>query len=158
MVKAIKQFFDKYIKSPSEENEKITEHSLQLATAALLIEMMRADSRVSEEEQRTITMSIRSKFNLTEEETKTLLILAEEEIRKSTGFYEFTSLINKGFTYGQKVKVVEHMWEVAFSDARLDKHEEHIIRKISNLIYVSHKDFIDAKLRVRSRSIPTNSV
>jgi len=70
---------------------------------------------------------------------------------KATGYFEFTSLINKGFSYEQKVKVVEHLWEVAFSDASLDKYEEHMVRKIAGLIYVSHKDFIDAKLRVKKK-------
>jgi uncharacterized tellurite resistance protein B-like protein len=113
--------------------------------------MMRADAKMSEHEQKTIVNSIRSKFNLSKEETDTLLELAEEEIRKATGYYEFTSLINKGFTYEQKLKVIEHLWEVAFADADLDKYEEHMVRKIANLIYVSHKDFIETKLRVRNR-------
>jgi len=80
-----------------------------------------------------------------------LLQLAEEEIWKATGYYEFTSLINKGFTYEQKVKVIEHLWEVAFADAELDKYEEHMVRKIADLIHVEHKDFIDAKLRVKKK-------
>lgn len=151
MVSTIKQFFEKYIKPSPENSDKVTEHSLQLATAALLIEMMRADAKVSEDERRTITKSIQSKFKLTEEETNALLQLAEEEIWKSTGYYEFTSLINKGFNYEQKLKVVEHMWEVAFADSELDKYEEHMVRKIADLIYVSHKDFIETKLRVRVR-------
>ncbi len=151
MVSAIKQFFEKYIKPSPDISDRVSEHSLQLATAALLIEMMRADAKISEDERRTVTKSIRSKFKLTEEETNALLQLAEEEIWNSTGYYEFTSLINKGFTYRQKLKVVEHMWEVAFADADLDKYEEHMVRKIANLIYVSHKDFIETKLRVRDK-------
>ncbi len=151
MVSAIKQFFEKYINPSPDIPDRVSEHSLQLATAALLIEMMRADAKISEDERRTVTKSIRSKFKLTEEETNALLQLAEEEIWNSTGYYEFTSLINKGFTYRQKLKVVEHMWEVAFADADLDKYEEHMVRKIANLIYVSHKDFIETKLRVRDK-------
>jgi len=151
MVSAIKQFFEKYINPSPDIPDRVSEHSLQLATAALLIEVMRADAKISEDERRTVTNSIRSKFKLTEEETNALLQLAEEEIWKSTGYYQFTSLINKGFTYEQKLKVIEHMWEVAFADADLDKYEEHMVRKIANLIYVSHKDFIETKLRVRNK-------
>jgi uncharacterized tellurite resistance protein B-like protein len=149
MVSAIRQFFDKYIKSSPDSPDRVSEHSLQIATAALLMEMMRADANVSEVEQRTIINALRSKFKLTEDEINTMLKLAEDEIWKSTGYFEFTSLINKGFTYEQKLKVVEHLWEVAFSDASLDKHEEYMVRKIADLIYVSHKDFIEAKLRMR---------
>ncbi len=151
MINTIKQFFEKNLQTSPESSEEISEHSLQLATAALMIEMMRADAEISDEEQNAITDTIRSKFVLSAEDTDTLLKLAEEEITNSTGYFEFTSLINKGYTYDQKIKVVEHLWEVAFSDAVLDKYEEHMVRKIADLIHVSHKDFIEAKLRIRNR-------
>jgi uncharacterized tellurite resistance protein B-like protein len=111
--------------------------------------MMRADTHISEDERRTVTDAIRSKFKLTKEETEDVLQLAEDKIWESTGYFEFTSLMNKGFSYKQKVRVIEHLWEVAFADTILDKHEEYMVRKIADLIYVSHKDFIDAKLRVK---------
>lgn len=153
MVSVVKQFFKKYIKPSSDGSDKVSEHSLQIATAALLIEVMRADSKVSEEERRAVAKTIQSEFKLTGEETNKLLKLAEEEIWKSTGYYEFTSLINKGFTYEQKIKVMEHLWEVAFADTELDKYGEYVMRKVADLIYVEHKDFIETKLRVRKRKI-----
>jgi uncharacterized tellurite resistance protein B-like protein len=153
MVSIVKQFFDKYIKSSSDTPDRASDHSLQIATAALLIEMMRADSKTSDEERSIIATTIQSKFKLTETETNALLKLAEDEIWKSTGYYEFTSLINKGFTYKQKLKVIELLWEVAFADKELDKHEEYMVRKIADLIYVEHKDFIDTKLKVRDKKL-----
>jgi uncharacterized tellurite resistance protein B-like protein len=75
--------------------------------------------------------------------------LAEEAAHHATSDYEFTSLINKGFTPEQKVKVVEHLWEVAFADRELHKYEEHLVRRIADLLYVSHTDFIAAKHRVQ---------
>jgi uncharacterized tellurite resistance protein B-like protein len=151
MVTAIKNFFDKHIKPSLDNAEKITEHSLQLATTALLVEMMNADTTVSEEERSAIVKTIRSQFHLSEEETDALLRVAEEAIRKATGYFEFTSLINKGLSYEQKVNVIEHLWGIALVDSCLDKHEEHMVRKIAGLIYVEHKDFIDAKLRVKKK-------
>jgi uncharacterized tellurite resistance protein B-like protein len=151
MINVIKQFFEKNIKSPDDKSEEVSEHSLQIATAALLTGMMRADAEITRDEQKTIIKSIRSKFNLSGEETDSLLKLAEEEVQRATGYYEFTYLINKGFTYKQKVKVIELLWEVAFADSHLDKYEEHMVRKITDLIYVSHKDFIETKLRVRDK-------
>lgn len=149
MITTIRQFFKKNIKLP---NKKLPEHSLHVATAALLIEMMRSDASVSEAERETITSIIRLRLGLTAEEISELLKLAEEELWKSTGYYEFTSLINKGFTYEEKVLIIEHLWEVAFADAELDKHEEHMVRKIADLLYVAHNDFINAKLRVRKKA------
>ncbi len=151
MISTIRQFFEKYVKSASNSTDNVSEHSLMIATAALLVEMMRADAQISGDEHKMITNTIRSKFELTVEEIGALLQLAEEKIWKSTGYFEFTSLMNKGFSYGQKLKVIEHLWEVAFADAVLDKHEEYMVRKIADLIYVSHKDFIEAKLRVKKK-------
>lgn len=91
---------------------------------------------------------------MTDTETAEVLQLAEEKIWKSTGYFEFTSLLNKRLSHEQKIKVVEHLWEVAFADAILDKHEEYMVRKISGLIHVSHKDFIETKLRVKKSLTP----
>jgi uncharacterized tellurite resistance protein B-like protein len=153
MVSIVKQFFDKYIKPSPETPDRESDHSLQIATAALLIEMMRADTKSSDLERSTVATAIQSKFNLTGDETTALMKLAKDEIWKSTGYYEFTSLINKGFTYEQKLKVIELLWEVAFADTELDKHEEYMVRKIADLIYVEHKDFINTKLKVRDRKL-----
>ena len=151
MVTVIKQFFVKYINPTPDNPDKVSEHALQIATAALFIEMMRADSEISEDEKKTVTNTVRSKFMLTDEETDALLTLAEDTIWESTGYFDFTSLINKGFNQEEKIKVIAHLWEVAFADEILDKHEEYMVRRIADLIYVSHKDFISAKLRVKKR-------
>jgi uncharacterized tellurite resistance protein B-like protein len=151
MISTVKQFFEKHVKSSSGNTDNVSEHSLQIATAALLIEMMRADAEISRDEEITITDTIRAKFKLTDAETAELLQLAEERIWKSTGYFEFTSLINKGLSQEQKIKVIEQLWDVAFADAILDKHEEYMVRKIAGLIHVSHKDFIEAKLRVKKK-------
>jgi uncharacterized tellurite resistance protein B-like protein len=151
MISAIRQFFEKHIQVSPGSTERSSEDSLRLATAALLIEMMRADTEVSEEEKTTIAKIIREKSGLSENEMADFIRLAEEEIFRATGYFEFTSLINKGFSYGEKVHVIENLWEVAFADATLDKYEEHMVRKIAGLLYVSHKDFINAKLRVKKK-------
>jgi uncharacterized tellurite resistance protein B-like protein len=153
MVTAFNKFFKKHIKPSPAGSDEVSEHSLQLATGALLIEMMKADAEITGDERRMVMKTIRTRFHLTEEESGALLQFAEEKIRKATGYFEFTSLINKGFTYEQKVKVIENLWEIAFTDKSLDKHEEYMVRKIADLIYVEHKDFIDAKLRVKKKLI-----
>jgi len=151
MIGAIRKFFEKNIKPSSHNQEALSERSLQMATSALLIEMMRADAEITEDEKAAIAEIMRSRFALSEQETCELIRLAGSAIEQATGYFEFTSLINKGFSYEEKVKVIEHLWEVAFSDASLDKYEEHMVRKIAGLIYVSHSDFINAKLRVKKR-------
>ena len=151
MVTAFNKFFKKYIKPSAAGSDEVSERSLQLATAALLIEMMRADAEITGDERKMVMSTIMTRFHLTEEESSALLQFAEVKIRDATGYYEFTSLINKGFTYEQKVRVIENLWEIAFTDKYLDKHEEHMVRRIADLIYVEHKDFIDAKLRIKKK-------
>ncbi len=153
MISSIKKFFEKHVRTESDAPGTVSEHALQIATAALLIEMMRADANISEGEKKTITNTIQTKFSMTDEETGELLQLADQEIWESTGYFEFTSLLNKGLTYDQKLKVIEHLWDVAFADSILDKHEEYMVRKIAHLVHVSHKDFIDTKLRVRKKQV-----
>ena len=98
MVNTAKKFFEKYIKPSSPEKpDEVSGHSLQLATTALLIEMMRADAAVSEDERRMVMKTVMANFHLTEEESHSMLSFAEEKVRKATGYYEFTALINKGF-------------------------------------------------------------
>ena len=126
-------------------------HSLRLATAELMIAMMRADAEIRIEEQKVITKTIRTKFDLSPKATKTIITLTTKKINQTTCYYEFTSLINKDYTYNQKIKVIAYLWEVAFSDSALDKSEEHMVRKIADLIHIAHKDFIDAKLRLRNK-------
>ena len=150
MIDQFRQFFDKYL-SAGEKEPTSQEHHLHLATAALLIEMTRVDDHIKPEEQAALAAGIQKTFGLSEEETAELIRLAEEESKDATCYHAFTSLINKGFSREQKVRVVEMLWEVAFADQDLDKYEEHLVRKLPDLLYVKHGDFIAAKLRVQSR-------
>jgi uncharacterized tellurite resistance protein B-like protein len=150
MIQAIKNFFESFLDPEAAETEQDQDHVLQLATAALLIEVMRADTEVKSEEQIAVEKAIREKFDLSEEETRNLVQLAEQKADRTTSYYEFTSLINNAFTLDKKIKIIEMMWRVAFADNEMEKYEEHFIRKIAELLYVPHQDFIAAKLRAQA--------
>jgi len=107
MLTSIKQFFNEYI-VPQEQEEELPEHALQLATAALLIEMMRMDDNVVVEEQRVVKDILNTRFSLSDDEMARLMALAEEEASGLADYYQFTSLINKNFTSPQKINLVEH--------------------------------------------------
>lgn len=148
MIKSIKRFFDKRIAVDADRSG--TDHRLQVATAAMLIEMTRADFDVSAEEVDAVAHAVQATFELSPDETKQLIRLAEEEARQATDYYQFTSLINKRFTPEDKIRVIELMWQVAYADGRMDKYEDHLVRKIAALLHVPHKDFIAAKHRARA--------
>ena len=151
MVLSLRKIYEQFIQPASGKTDAVSEHAIQVATAALLIEITKADGKVREDERKAVMQTIQSQFNLTDDETKSLKELAKEKIRDATGYYEFTSLINKGLSYEQKVEIIEHLWGIALIDKHLDKHEEHAVRKIADLIYVEHKDFIEAKLKIKKK-------
>ena len=146
MFSAIKNFFEQNISS---EEDGDLDHQLKLATAALLIEMMLQDNQVHDKEIETVKTALREKFDLADGECHTLFELAEEEVGDAVDYHQFTSLIAREFTQTQKIKVIELLWSVAYADSHLDSLEEHMVRKIADLIYVSHKDFIKTKHKIQ---------
>ena len=147
MIASIKKFFEQHLAPEGSTGRGHSARQLQLATAALLVEMTRVDHEVQAQELDTVTDAIRASFGLSYEETAELMALAEQEADQMTSYFAFTSLINKAYSQEEKVKLIELMWQVALSDGRLDKYEEHLIRKVANLIYVPRQEIVAAKHR-----------
>jgi uncharacterized tellurite resistance protein B-like protein len=146
MLKAIQDYFRGRIEPDSSAGSH--QHGLHLATAALLFEMLRADDEEHPKERRVLEKALQERFALTETETRELAALADREALEAVSLYQFTSLISQHFTLEQKRQVVEMLWQVAFADGHLDPYEEALVRKIADLIHVSHRDFIQSKHRV----------
>lgn len=146
MINAILEFFESRIQQESVATGPArSEHALQLATAALLVEMTRVTKTVTDEERRAVDLALQEVFDLSEEETRELVRLAELELQDAASLFQFTNLIDKGFSMHQKIRVVEMLWHVAYSDSCKDKHEEYLVRKISELLHVPHSAFIRAR-------------
>jgi len=148
MIAAIKDFFSQFIE-PAARPAEDREHALQIATAALLLEMMRMDSRIDETERNAIAEALRRHFDLDAGQFATLAALAAEEAREANDYYQFTSLINQTCDAAQKIRIIENMWLVAMADGHLDAHELHLMRKIADLLYIGHADYVAAKQRAR---------
>ena len=150
MLNAILDFFDRHIGPTSgSDGDDRSRHSIELATAALLVETVRVDSEMTAPERDAVLRAVESKFGLSGEEARQLIALAEEELRHANDYFQFTSLINRHFTQAQKIRVIELMWEVAYADARISAHERHLLRKIADLLHVTHPDYIAAQERSR---------
>jgi uncharacterized tellurite resistance protein B-like protein len=152
MLRTLKDLLDTVLAGPGEQSEADQAHFLQLATAVLLVEVMRADPELGAPERLAVVRALREKFALSDEEVAELVELAEQTARTSNDFHRFTSVINDGFTQDQKIRIVENMWRVAFADGRLDAHEHHLISKIAGLLHVTHGQYIAAKMRARESS------
>lgn len=150
MIESIKSFFEnKLTKKEEEEAPSSAMSRVDLTCAALLVEVMNSDHELDEREHREFMAVLQQSYNIAESDLEELTQLAKDEAFEATSLYEFTKLINDSYDYEQKVGLIENMWRIAFSDKRLDKYEDHLIRKVSELIYVSHSDFIKTKLKVR---------
>src|SRR5690606_33089698 len=134
------------LKPDSSDTEQGTEDKLHLACAALMLELCNADQSMDEAEQQSLLGILRKIFHLDDEALDNLWQLAHEEARNATSLFQFTSLINDTYGYKEKVLLLKGMWEVAYADGRLDRYEEHMIRKVADLLYLSHGDFIRTKL------------
>lgn len=147
MLNKILDFFNSELTAT--EDGHLSEQQCRIATAALLIEVAKTDHHFDTAEMTSLEKLLRQEFELSTEQLQTLIQLAQEEQRQATSVYQFTQLINQHCHVEDKYKLILGMWKIAYADGVLDKYEEHIIRKVADLIYVSHSDFIRAKMRAK---------
>lgn len=149
MFDSLKRFFQERVAGAPAEAAGDPSQRFRLTAAVLLVEVMRADPEVKDEERTVVRAALQGTFGLSLDETEELVRLAEAEADAATSLYEFTRLVDEGLPREEKKRIVELMWLVAFADAEKHPLEEHLIRRIAGLLHVPHPDFIDAKLRAR---------
>lgn len=125
----------------------------QLAAAALMIEVATIDEDFDDKETAALTAELRRQFELDNGTLHKLVERARAERNDATSLYQFTRLVNDAFTAEEKCLLLLGMWRVAFADGDLNKYEEHIIRRVSELIYVPHTDFIRTKKAAKNMSV-----
>jgi len=119
--------------------------SLEVACAVLLCEVMRADGVLSEAEQTKLKEILMQEFDLAEQQTQEIISVAIKFSEDATDFYQFTSTINQHYNVEQRIKIVELLWQIAYIDGELASIEEHIIRKVADLLHLRHREYIQAK-------------
>ena len=145
MIVKIKRFFEQYIIVTESISEDELEHQLQLACAALMIEVLYADYSVDQSEIDTLRKDLQDNFDLKIDEAENLIQLAEEERIQATDYYQFTSLINEFYTQQQKRELVTRLWQMAYADHTVHKFEEHLVRRLADLLHVPHSAFMQSK-------------
>ncbi len=154
MLRTLKDLFDALTAPSPASSSTDDEHLLQLATAVLLVEVMRADADLGVAERRAVVTALQDKFSLAADEIERLVELADQRSREATDFHAFTSRLNAAFSMAQKLRVVEHMWRVAYADGTLSAHENHVMRRLSDLLHVPHGAYINAKMRAQQAAAP----
>ena len=148
MIKRIKDLLSNFSNQEEDiEDEKIS--SLDKACSALLIEVAYADKIFDESEIISLKESLKETYDIDDIIIDELISDAKKTVDESTSLYEYTRVVNDEFEYSDKLELLSRIWKLAFADGNLDKYEDHLIRKISDLIHISHSDFIKIKLENR---------
>ena len=149
MLKELRDMLNKTL-TASDENDEERAHAVRLATATLLVEIMRADYEEEIAEEQAVFLQLQRYFELTDEETSLLISEAQREADFSVSLQSFTRVLHERLSVDEKHSVIEMLWRVALADSELDKHEDHLVRKVAGLLYVSHSDLIRIRNRVKS--------
>jgi len=143
MFQSLKQLF-------SQINQSSTSPiiDLDLAMTVLLYEVAAADFTIEQQEENAIQNLIADSFNLNNEQAKALLVQAKQHQNNAISLQQFTQILREKLDRPSRVNFIHSLWQVANSDDNVDVNEEHIIRKISDLLHLNHSDYIRTKLKV----------
>lgn len=150
MLSKLSRFIERHLQPAGDASPILSMHQKHVAVAALLVEVALADHEFSAEEMERLGSLLTRKFSLSSNEISELIELAKSESERATCLHQFTQLINQHCNPQEKFNLMKAMWEVAYVDGTLDKYEDYVIRKIADLIYVPHNEFIRAKSAVKA--------
>jgi uncharacterized tellurite resistance protein B-like protein len=134
--------------SPAEDVEP--EVLLHKAAALLMLEVGQADDYFDATEREVMLQAIGHSYGLSASECQDLLVVAEQESEELLSIQSLTRLLVDECDLAQRQKLLVDLWRVAYADGNIDKYEEHIIRRIADLLYVPHTGFIQAKLSAQA--------
>lgn len=124
---------------------------IPLAAAVLLLEVAHTDGDFHAAEEALIGSLLKEHFSVADELLEELLELAVETRKNSSDLHQFTREINKAFSQPEKERIIEAIWQLVYADGRLDHFEEALMRQLGGLIGLSHRQLIEAKLRVAQK-------
>lgn len=149
MIDLVKKFFGKRSYDDSSNQRRQRPHDIRIATCALLLEMSNIDGEFSALERENIISILKRDFDLSDEHAKKLLEASNKELKGSIDLWQFTNLINQNYSIKEKIRVVETVWDIVYADGKLDKHEDYLVHKLATLLRLTHKQLIEAKLKVK---------
>lgn len=141
-----------------DEPEHIEAVNINHAAAALMVEIMAADHQWDDVEAKQIKALLNNHLDISGTEAEEILQQVSEQQKTAHDLYQFTSVINEHYDSGQKYRLLVQLWLVAFADGQVDRYEEHMIRKLADLLHLAHSKFIQAKIEARSSVGLTGSV
>ena len=144
-------FFEDKAAAGSTDDGGHTPDEFHLAAAVLLVHAATADASFSDIERDRIEWLCEHRFGLGHDEARALIAAAEREVGDTVHLLRFTRTIKDGFSYDERVHLMEMLWEVVYADELVEAHEAQLMRRIAGLIYVEDRDSGTARARVRAR-------
>ena len=136
-------------------SEKAGDEDIRVAVCALFLEMSHVDGEFTEPERENILLLLKAHYRLSDEHVAALMEASKKELEGSIDLWQFTNLINQNYSREEKNSVIEMIWQIVYADDKLDKHEDYLVHKLSKLLRLTHKELIDAKIKVRARHTAT---
>ena len=147
MIASIQEWFKSHLEIDNNNND--SQHSIELATAVLLYEVMRADHKFEQLEQDCYRKQLETHFSLSGTELETLCQMSQSKADGAADYQQFTRVINDIYGADEKRAVLDSLWSVAYADHELSPDEDYTIRKIADLLYIPHSQFIQSKLSIK---------
>lgn len=148
MLNLAKKFLGVFDTNGATGSGKAADSDLRVAACALLLEMSLIDGTLGVTEREKILAILRQEYNLSEEEAESLLQKSRSELDESIDLWQFTNALNQHYSSDEKSRLIEKIWEIAYADGIIDQHEDYLVHKVADLLHLSHRQLIDAKLKV----------
>lgn len=147
MIDILKRFLGNATVNGKDDGQD-SERDVTVAVCALFIEMGRIDETFTEQEMAKVMSILTDKYGLSAEEAQALMDEADRKLEESVDLWQFARVINEHFSIPQKEKLIERLWRIVYVDGKMDEYEHYLMNKMSKLLRLSHKQLIDAKLKV----------
>ncbi len=121
------------------------------ARTALLLAILEADYREQDAEHRVLREVLQRRTAVSDDEAVALIASAKAQLSDSASLYEFTETLQKSLSPDQRRELMEDLWSVAFADGEIDPQEEHLMRRLADLLAVPHRVYIQSKLKAPRR-------
>ena len=149
MIDIVRKFFSRNEGKERPDREDGPSHDVKVAACALMIEMSNIDGTIRSSERDAVLEILKREHGLSEEHAAALMEASGKELERSTDLWQFARLINDNYSIEEKIRIIETIWEIAFRDGKLDKHEDYLVHKLARLLRLTHRQLIDAKLKVK---------
>ena len=147
------EYFTEYLQALESEQQPLpsgpSAHDLQVATTVLLVQVLRADLNIKQEEVAALVGAVENVLGLEHSDAVELLRLASERVASPVALQRAAALLDQHLARSQRIELVEWLWRVAFADAELLAHEEYLVRKVADLLDLTTADLVEAKVRAK---------